>query len=1396
MTYTFYFEYYHGHNTGNFHLDKWTEHISNSLGKGPINLETLNVGNKRISNLQFVALDTGLSCSNNQGCGGCSVCTAGKNYCGRTWGYTNSVKCLTTGPGDGPGPKCTNCFGHHNQASASYKFNVMTPKEFTSKTPLGHAPPKSGYAFYAYKPLINKYSLRLLSTPYKPNHNFHLDSNISALYSVTYDFDLKTKYTSPLEAKNPIFSQINTLLSIVSFNALKTSKTKIHSKTIYQANQETAKQLLDDLYIVAGRNMNNSNISQYFINQLTFAINVSATNYQITNVVGNNQKMTSGTSVNNGVVSLSMQTDGNLVLYNYLTSKPIFATNTQYKKLGVAQNTMDKAYMILESNGNLVVKNNSNTMVWSSGIQSGSSGGSIGLMNNFIVRYNPSTMQIYWMINPAFWSGCSNTNLQSTCHNKGILHWIDTSAQCNTLSTGLGTNICSNTTSLSSYAGYFIGESLKNWGINNYYNVKSSTYNALNFKSTVSFNSNLSLPRASDSYGAKSGGIYFVEPVHPVVFFTQKFILPPSVIGNYTIYKNTTCSNSNNTLFSIETTSTNGSTPCKTLCTNNKNCVGFTFDNNKCVLHSSCSTSTTSNSSSTFYKKSSNIEYTYTFYLDFSSSWYSSNKSRLFGSATGSLSSPTFSLNTYTGKTFTPNVSTETYLSNQLNETALAYLVYKSSTSTNTIRSSVTYFPNNQGVEFSSGLGPFSDYTYSISYKVNMTSVNWVDLWGILQCCSNFPNPPSSARLNSNGLTVSIANYNTAYQMMYDYCLQRKTECVSGTPNICCSNFPTSSLPSILSDGATAALTNKNSLYAWYNNYQLASSTYTGVTKGGAAAKKIGIPVPSYSQGRLIYLNFCSNNSNWLSQDCKNFYQNIYTSTNIDASVENYLTQKCATQKVGDSTTSDVCGCYYPSSVYSQFKEKNQLTNVFQDTTPTQCYYPYCFNSSNPSLLKPDCPSITACISNVTNIEQAGGNIDNNKTYINVVQNCQNTTKNETTGKKSSTGSSYESSSDKSTSTSKKGSKYTKGSPTSDDKDDTSKTTKDDTKTKNKESNTTSNKKRIAIIFILVVLGILLLLLGIQYFRSRSSSYKTTSSSNTQSVSQQTHGKQNQSSSVGGSKQGGKQLPSVGGKQGPQISSVGGKQGPQISSVGGKQGPQISSVGGKQGAKLPPVGGKQGPQILSAGGKQGAKLLPLGGSKQGPQGSKLLPLGGSKQGGKQLPSVGGKQGPQISSVGGKQGPQISSVGGKQGPQISSAGGKQGAKLPPVGGKQGPQILSAGGKQGAKLLPLGGSKQGPQGSKLLPLGGSKQGPQGSKLLPLGGSKQGPQGSKLPPLGGSKQGPQGSKLLPLGGSKQGPQGSKLLPLGGSKQGPQGSKLPPLGGSKQGPQGSSIILSSSTI
>ena len=51
-----------------------------------------------------------------------------------------------------------------------------------------------------------------------------------------------------------------------------------------------------------------------------------------------------------------------------------------------------------------------------------------------------------------------------------------------------------------------------------------------------------------------------------------------------------------------------------------------------------------------------------------------------------------------------------------------------------------------------------------------------VDLWGILQCASNYP-ISSNLIDKANGITVSMNNYNTAYSMMQDYCLQRKTEC-------------------------------------------------------------------------------------------------------------------------------------------------------------------------------------------------------------------------------------------------------------------------------------------------------------------------------------------------------------------------------------------------------------------------------------------------------------------------------------------------------------------------------------------------------------------------------------------------------------------------------------------
>ena len=54
---------------------------------------------------------------------------------------------------------------------------------------------------------------------------------------------------------------------------------------------------------------------------------------------------------------------------------------------------MNNSHMIVGRDGNIVVKDNNNKVVWSSGVQPGNNKGSLGLMNNLIVRYNPTTMQ-------------------------------------------------------------------------------------------------------------------------------------------------------------------------------------------------------------------------------------------------------------------------------------------------------------------------------------------------------------------------------------------------------------------------------------------------------------------------------------------------------------------------------------------------------------------------------------------------------------------------------------------------------------------------------------------------------------------------------------------------------------------------------------------------------------------------------------------------------------------------------------------------------------------------------------------------------------------------------------------------------------------------------------------
>jgi len=148
---------------------------------------------------------------------------------------------------------------------------------------------------------------------------------------------------------------------------------------------------------------------------------------------------------------------------------------------------------------------------------------------------------------------------------------------------------------------------------------------------------------------------------------------------------------------------------------------------------------------------------------------------------------------------------------------------------------------------------------------------------------------------------------------------------------------------------------------------------------------------PTMNSVNRGWLSYCGNLIHFQSPECRQFYQNSRSSLGVmDDSVSQLLQTNCravafdnATQRVKDDvplSTLELCGCYFPQSVYSSEKQKiaefsPELQNFLGEK---QCFYPHCVNSlfqprEGPSKTVCPSPTITTCIQNTT--VQAGGNI-------------------------------------------------------------------------------------------------------------------------------------------------------------------------------------------------------------------------------------------------------------------------------------------------------------------------------------------------------------------------------------------------------------------------------------
>jgi len=112
---------------------------------------------------------------------------------------------------------------------------------------------------------------------------------------------------------------------------------------------------------------------------------------------------------------------------------------------------------------------------------------------------------------------------------------------------------------------------------------------------------------------------------------------------------------------------------------------------------------------------------------------------------------------------------------------------------------------------------------------------------------------------------------------------------------------------------------------------------------------------------------FCSEDSNYNSDSCLNYYSNSYDKNNLYPSVISDLKQMCGNiyNKETDKNNLsndfyDICGCYLPEEVYNNSsKDNDELTYENR-----QCWYLPCINSSILPSVNPKCPDneIINCI--------------------------------------------------------------------------------------------------------------------------------------------------------------------------------------------------------------------------------------------------------------------------------------------------------------------------------------------------------------------------------------------------------------------------------------------------
>jgi len=139
--------------------------------------------------------------------------------------------------------------------------------------------------------------------------------------------------------------------------------------------------------------------------------------------------------------------------------------------------------------------------------------------------------------------------------------------------------------------------------------------------------------------------------------------------------------------------------------------------------------------------------------------------------------------------------------------------------------------------------------------------------------------------------------------------------------------------------------------------------------------------------------NYCFQSGNYDSPECLNYYSGSYNNNQLNSNIKNGLLNICSSIYNSNTTPPEnfweVCSCFLPQEVYTEFLEKNNVTGISQGSQ--QCWYFPCISASIKPQSSANCPNSTVvnCIQKqYLTLQNTGGDITDN--IINTEQAISN----------------------------------------------------------------------------------------------------------------------------------------------------------------------------------------------------------------------------------------------------------------------------------------------------------------------------------------------------------------------------------------------------------------------